>query len=297
MTPNAMTSQPYVGRFAPTPSGPLHAGSLVAALGSYLDAKAHQGHWLVRIEDVDTPRCQPQAAVTILEQLAAHGLKWDGDVIYQSQQTGHYQEYFDQLYDQGLLYRCNCTRQQIKAAGGIYSGHCRVHPPAANARCAWRYRNNQPILHWHDLGCGATDIDPAFAREDFILRRRDGLFAYQLAVVADDIAQQVTHIVRGRDLLTASAWQLTLWQQLAGRLPQLYHLPLVVDADGRKLSKQNHAPALRHDEVVAQLLMAAQALGLHLPAQLTSPAAVLESALNAWITQGYSSFARSSKLQ
>ncbi|RUO36207.1 tRNA glutamyl-Q(34) synthetase GluQRS [Aliidiomarina shirensis] len=263
----------YRGRFAPSPSGPLHAGSLVAALGSYLDARAHQGSWLVRIEDIDPPREIPGAADIILRQLEAHGLVWDESVSWQSENSERYLDWLGQLSAEGLCYYCTCSRAQIKARGESYDGHCReLNRSASNASV--RLINKNPVLQLQDRWHGVVDLAKEQATEDFILRRRDGLWAYQLAVVSDDYASGITDIVRGEDLLHASGWQLTLWQQFnqlnqlngqAKPLPRLGHLPLVIGHDGRKLSKQNHAPAIANREAKANLMAAARALGLVLP--------------------------------
>lgn len=273
----------YCGRFAPTPSGPLHLGSLVAAVGSYLDARAHQGQWLVRIEDVDVPRAVPGADQIILQQLQAHGLHWDGDIIYQSQRSQRYLEVLAQLTESNQTYRCSCTRKQIKSRGPFYTGYCRQHPPAATATVAIRFKNDHPVTQFNDVAHGRVAIEPTFAQEDFVLKRRDQLFAYQLAVVVDDIDQHVTHVVRGSDLLTASAWQLTLWQALQAPLPSMHHLPLVVDARGKKLSKQNHAPSLTADKVTQQLRQTFEYLQLPpAPISLTTPDGLLAWAIEAW---------------
>ncbi|EKE87454.1 tRNA glutamyl-Q(34) synthetase GluQRS [Idiomarina xiamenensis] len=273
----------YCGRFAPTPSGPLHFGSLIAALGSYLDAKAHAGRWLVRIEDVDKPRAQDAAADTILMQLEQHGLHWDGEVIKQSQRDDLYQHYLQRLHTAGLTYRCDCSRRQIKANGLYYSGYCR-HRSNVSEPYAIRFCNDQAELHFTDRYQGRVDLEPAFAREDFVLKRRDQLYAYQLAVVVDDIEQGVTDIVRGSDLLLPSSWQLSLWQQFTQQQPRLMHLPLALDPQGRKLSKQNHAPALDSSRISENLFQALQFLTLEPDAALRhEPAAIiLEWALQRW---------------
>ncbi|WP_417657908.1 tRNA glutamyl-Q(34) synthetase GluQRS [Pseudidiomarina aestuarii] len=276
----------YCGRFAPTPSGPLHFGSLVAALASYLDAKAQHGRWLVRIEDIDTPRAVAGADQQILEQLDQHGLQWDGEVLYQSQRHDRYHDALEQLNQRHLTYRCICTRREIKARGPFYTGICRAHgyTPEQAPRAAIRFKNDSPQLSFHDRIAGAVVIEPDFGGEDFVLFRRDGLFTYQLAVVVDDIEQQVTDIVRGADLLTATSWQLTLWNTLAGRQPKLAHVPVALDPQGRKLSKQNHAPALQSNQCLAQLQQAAEFLGLGW-LEATTKERLLEQAIRAWQTK------------
>ncbi|RUO69751.1 tRNA glutamyl-Q(34) synthetase GluQRS [Pseudidiomarina sediminum] len=275
---------PYCGRFAPTPSGPLHFGSLIAAVASYLDAKAHHGRWLVRIEDVDKPRAVAHADTTILRQLEAHGLHWDGDILYQSQRDPIYQAAIETLTARGLCYYCTCTRKQIKARGAHYTGYCRdKHRSSEGA--AIRFRNDRAVTAFQDAWQGEVHIPAEFAHEDFVLFRRDQLYTYQLAVVMDDIAQGVTDIVRGADLLTASSWQLTLWQQFTERQPRLMHVPLALDPEGRKLSKQNHAPALCDNKVPEQLAAAFAFLGLDAIELSDDPATMLAAATQQWATK------------
>lgn len=270
----------YRGRFAPTPSGPLHFGSLVAALASYLDARAHNGEWFVRIEDVDQPRTIAGADQIILEQLRQHELHWDGEVIYQSQRGERYHQALKQLEQQHLTYRCSCTRKQIKALGPFYTGVCRSKNISAE-NTAIRFKNDQPILQFEDGLQSLVTIDPDFAAEDFVLYRRDGLYTYQLAVVVDDIDQEITDIVRGEDLLTATSWQINLWRFFTHRIPKFKHIPLALDAQARKLSKQNHAPALSADQVQQQLYQALLFLNIELEPKL-QPAAMLEQAVTYW---------------
>ncbi|MGE4801645.1 tRNA glutamyl-Q(34) synthetase GluQRS [Yersinia hibernica] len=238
---------PYVGRFAPSPSGDLHFGSLIAALGSYLQARAEDGRWLVRIEDIDPPREIPGAAARILATLEHYGLHWDGPVIYQSQRHAAYRAALDWLEQQGLSYYCTCTRNRIQQIGGYYDGYCRNrHVPAAGA--AIRLRQTHPVYTFCDKLLGELHAVPALAEEDFIIRRRDGLFAYNLAVVVDDAFQGVTEIVRGADLIEPTVRQIALYQQLQQPAPCYLHLPLALNHDGNKLSKQNHAPPLPHGD-------------------------------------------------
>lgn len=254
----------YIGRFAPSPSGPLHFGSLIAAVGSYLRARALQGRWLVRIEDIDPPREQPGAAAQILRTLERFGLHWDGEVIYQSQRHERYQAVLDELYRQGKTYHCRCTRAQIQAAGGFYPGTCRDQQyPSLNA--AVRLRVDAPCLSFQDQLLGLIAVESQLASEDFILKRRDGLFAYNLAVVIDDADCGVTEVVRGADLLEPTARQITLYQQLGWPVPDWLHLPLALQENGLKLSKQNHAPAIDELPVVKTLCQALLFLGQPLP--------------------------------
>lgn len=262
-SPAAKLPSAYRGRFAPTPSGPLHFGSLVAALGSFLDAKAHSGEWLVRIEDVDKTRAQRGAADLILQQLHDHGLIWDYPVIQQSQQDAVYQHKLNQLAQQ--LYQCDCSRKAIRARADCYDGYCRTRQPRSTPH-AIRFKNDNPVVDFFDRWHGPVSATTRCVREDFIVRRRDQLYAYQLAVVVDDIEQGITDIVRGSDLLQPSFWQLSLWQCLAKRQPRMMHLPLVIAADGRKLSKQNHAPAIDSRRALDNLVAASRQLQLELPA-------------------------------
>lgn len=254
-----MSESHYIGRFAPSPSGELHFGSLIAALGSYLQARANHGTWLVRIEDIDPPREVPGAAETILRQLEHYGLHWDGEVLWQSQRHGTYHAALDWLAQQGLSYYCTCTRAQIHSMGGIYNGHCRdLHLGPQNA--ALRLRQQQPVLQFYDKLRGEIVADEALAREDFIIHRRDGLFAYNLAVVVDDHFQGVTEIVRGADLIEPTVRQISLYRHFGWQAPDYIHLPLALNSDGNKLSKQNHAPALPEGDPRPVLINALQFL-------------------------------------
>lgn len=281
----------YLGRFAPSPTGPLHAGSLVAALASWLDARAHGGTWLVRIEDVDTPRCVPGADALILNQLAACGLQPDGPVLFQSQRGAAYQQALEQLVAQGDVYPCGCTRQDIaryhaehghhreRHAELVYPGTCRPENGGLKGKPAraWRMRvpcGDAATIHWQDrqLGTQSQRLDAEVG--DFVLKRADGLWAYQLAVVVDDAAQGVTHVVRGADLADNTPRQVWLQQRLGVPTPQYLHTPLVLGANGEKLSKQNGAQALDLSDPFAAVVEAARALGLTsaaptLPALLT----------------------------
>lgn len=233
----------YIGRFAPSPSGPLHFGSLIAALGSYLRARAQQGRWLVRIEDIDPPREVPGASQQILRTLEAYGLHWDGSVLYQSSRLDAYEAQLQQLLSHNKAYYCQCTRKQIQAMGAAYDGRCARRTPR-HRQGAIRICNTHPVTQFYDQLLGDIHIDANFASEDFIIKRRDGLMAYQLAVVMDDALQGVTEVVRGSDLLTSSARQSTLYTLLDHPTPHWLHLPLACAEPGRKLSKQNHAPAI-----------------------------------------------------
>ncbi len=233
----------YIGRFAPSPSGDLHFGSLVTALGSYLQARACHGKWLMRIDDIDPPREIPGADKRILQSLEHYGLYWDGEVLYQSQRHDAYRAILDQLKQQGDSYYCTCTRQCIQQLGGFYNGHCRHLPlPAHNA--AIRLKQHHPIYRFYDKLQGYITVPTKMAEEDFIIYRKDGLFAYNLVVVIDDNYQGVTEIVRGADLIEPTVRQLSLYQHLNFATPDYMHLPLVLNKEGNKLSKQNHAQPL-----------------------------------------------------
>ena len=238
-----VTDSDYIGRFAPSPSGELHFGSLIAALGSYLQARAKGGIWRVRIEDIDPPLEVPGAADTILRQLDRYGLHWDGEVLWQSQRHEAYRERLAWLRDRDLCYYCTCTRARIHSVGGIYDVHCRdLRLGGENA--ALRLRQTRPVLEFYDQLRGTIVADEPLAREDFIIHRRDGLFAYNLAVVVDDHFQGVSEIVRGADLIEPTVRQISLYQHFGWPVPDYVHLPLALNAEGNKLSKQNHAPAL-----------------------------------------------------
>ena len=263
----------YTGRFAPSPTGPLHAGSLVAALASWLDARAQCGRWLVRIEDVDTPRCVPSAAEFILRQLADCSLVPDQEPVWQSRRGSLYQAALDQLAGEELAYPCACSRkdiQQALAARGrihqrhaelVYPGTCRAGLRGRQAR-AWRLRVPPGVVRWRDRRLGAQQQDVEREVGDFVLKRADGLWAYQLAVVVDDALQGITQVVRGEDLADNTARQILLQQALRLDTPGYLHTPLVLGPNGEKLSKQNGAVALDTSEPLRALNAAARVLGL-----------------------------------
>jgi glutamyl-Q tRNA(Asp) synthetase len=263
----------YVGRFAPSPTGPLHAGSLVAALASWLDARAHAGKWLLRIEDVDMPRCRPGAAQSIIAQLGACGLHADEMPLWQSTQDERYATALQSLINSGAAYPCGCSRKDIAAVWAVrgvvhnagtempYPGTCRNGLRGQAAR-AWRFRVAEGRVSWHDRRLRAQLQSVAQVVGDFVLKRADGLWAYQLAVVVDDAAQGVTHVVRGEDLADNTARQILLQRALNLSTPSYLHTPLVLAADGHKLSKQNGATAIDVSNPVAVLQAAARVLGL-----------------------------------
>ncbi|MFT6926668.1 MAG: glutamyl-Q tRNA(Asp) synthetase [Psychromonas sp.] len=253
----------YRGRFAPSPSGPMHFGSLVAALGSYLQARSQQGSWQVRIDDIDPPREVEGAAQDILLTLQAYGLNWDGDVIYQSHNSQHYDHILSQLTNQQLCYACACSRKIIRQNGGLYRGTCRNKqlPEINNALRINLNNMTHPVTHFDDCLQGSVLLDERQATEDFIIRRKDGLYAYNLVTVIDDINQGITEIVRGADLLNTTGKQITLYQLLNNKPPAYLHLPVAVTAPGQKLSKQNHALAITKDNPIPTLLAALSFLG------------------------------------
>jgi len=233
----------YIGRFAPSPSGSLHFGSLIAALGSYLRAHSLAGQWLVRMEDLDPPREVKGASDEILRTLEAYGLNWHDSVLYQSKRSQAYQDCIEQLLANNQAYYCQCTRKMINAMGGVYDGRC-GSGVKSHSSGAIRLRNSAKVDHFCDINRGGIWVDQAFATEDFIIKRSDGLFAYQLAVVLDDAFQGITEVVRGSDLLEASCRQISLFNMLNIPAPTWLHLPLACAKPGFKLSKQNYAPAI-----------------------------------------------------
>ena len=287
----------YTGRFAPSPTGPLHAGSLVAALASWLDARAHDGRWLLRIEDVDTPRCVPGADALIIDQLRVCGLVPDAPPVWQSQRATQYRQALDDLIARGLAYPCACSRKDIEQAQGMrgvlrtpgtelpYPGTCRPERGGLHGRPprAWRLRTDgggvAAPLRWHDRRLGEQTQQIERAVGDFVLLRADGLWAYQLAVVVDDAAQGITHVVRGEDLADNTPRQILLQRALRQPTPTYLHTPLVLAADGQKLSKQNGAQAFDASDPATALKQAATLLGLAVP----DGSHRVDELLNRWI--------------
>ena len=266
-------TEPYIGRFAPSPTGPLHSGSLIAALGSYLQARAHQGRWLLRIEDLDPPREVPGAASHIIKTLETYGFEWDGDISYQSQRHALYEQALSQLRDRGLLYACDCSRKMIAQANPDgkprrYPGTCRNRARQASPSCSLRLRTKDESLCFHDPVQGSVQQNLYRQSGDFVLFRRDGFYAYALAVSIDDMQQGITEVVRGSDLLDATAQQIYLIQQLGGTAPRYVHLPVLNNAAGEKLSKQTGASPLPMTHPVRQLYQALRFLGQSPPAHL-----------------------------
>lgn len=261
-------SHTYRGRFAPSPTGPLHFGSLVCALASYLDARAHNGIWLIRIEDIDPPRDVPGADKIILETLARLGMSSDETVVWQSKRYELYENALKQLTEKGLVYGCACSRREItltqQALGlpsHVYPGTCRNGTNGRTAR-SLRLRTNNCEIAFSDRRCGYFVENIQQNVGDFVVKRADGLWAYQLAVVVDDADQQITDIVRGEDLLDNTPRQIFLQQVLGVSTPRYLHIALALDANGDKLSKQTHAPAICPDNPLCLLEAAAAHLGL-----------------------------------
>ncbi|WP_127224007.1 tRNA glutamyl-Q(34) synthetase GluQRS [Neisseria meningitidis] len=281
----------YTGRFAPSPTGLLHIGSLLTAAASYADARSNGGKWLVRMEDLDPPREMPGAASHILHTLEAFGFEWDGEVAYQSRRYALYEETLCRLQTAGLVYPCHCSRKDWQAGarrgadGFVYNGRCR-HPgqrPAPQGKQpAWRIRVPDRIIGFSDGIVGGYAQNLARDIGDFVLLRADGYWAYQLAVVADDAEQGVTHIVRGQDLLVSTPRQIYLQQCLGVPTPQYAHLPLLTNAQGQKWSKQTLAPALdlnRREQLLRQVF---RYLKLPEAPETDRPAELLDWAVAHW---------------
>lgn len=272
------------GRFAPSPTGPLHLGSLVAAVGSWLYARAAGGRWLVRMEDLDAPRVVPGSAEEILAALRRYGLQWDGEVVYQSARTALYEAALAALRAKGLAYDCACSRAELQRSASaplgaepVYPGTCRDGLPPNRPPRAVRFRVPPGVVAFDDLVHGRMEEDVAARTGDFVIERADGLFAYQLAVVVDDATQGVNQVVRGGDLLTSTARQIALQRALSLRTPTYAHLPLVTNADGTKLGKRDGAlplPTLDDQRVQETLITALRILGIE-------EAETLEEALSA----------------
>ena len=271
-----MSVNNYCGRFAPSPTGPLHFGSLVAAVGSYLDARTQGGRWLVRMEDVDTSRQVPGAAQDILATLEAFGFAWDGTVLWQSSRLDAYAEALAQLKAAGLAYGCACSRKEIADSatqpaidGGLaYPGTCRSGLPPGRSARAWRLRVDNRELVFADRLQGRISQRLAHDVGDFVLQRADGLFAYQLAVAVDDHFQGISDVVRGADLLASTPRQIWLQRCLGFAEPRYAHLPVAANAAGEKLSKQTLAPAVAHEHAVLLLVRALRFLGQSVPVEV-----------------------------
>jgi glutamyl-Q tRNA(Asp) synthetase len=255
-----------VGRFAPSPTGPLHLGGLVAALASHELARRAGGRWLVRMEDLDAPRVVPGAAENILETLRLYGLQWDGEVVYQSQRIALYERALQTLRERGAVYDCACSRAELRSAASapagrerVYPGTCRNGTPPGRVARAVRFRMPEEVIGFHDLLKGYVEEDGG---GDFVVKRADGVFAYQLAVVVDDGDQGVTQVVRGADLLSSTPRQIALQRALGLPTPQYAHVPLVLNADGTKVSKRDGALPLDSTRVQETLEQAYALLGI-----------------------------------
>lgn len=284
-----MTTAAYIGRFAPSPTGPLHFGSLVCALASFLDARHQSGRWLVRVEDIDPPREIPGATTTILQQLIDHGLIWDGDLLYQSSRLEAYRNAIENLQRASGAYYCDCPRQRITALGGIYDGHCRNRQVTDNAAVRLQVPS-QSTISFDDLIMGSNSQNLSEEVCDFVIQRRDGLFSYQLAVTIDDQFQNITHIIRGADLIDSTPRQIFLQNCLnllsADKSPAITygHLPMATNSEGQKLSKQNHAAALIAGEESQNLWLALEWLQQQPPAELKNKSVqrILDWAIGNW---------------
>lgn len=281
----------YVGRFAPSPTGPLHFGSLVAAVASWIDARAAGGRWLVRIEDVDATRTVPGADEAILRTLEAFGLTWDGEVEWQSRRSAHYEAALERLSAHGYVYRCRCSRKEIADSGlmglegAIYPGTCRHLALAPGPSLAERVIAPSAPVGFVDRAIGAVSQNIAADIGDFVVRRRDGLFAYQLAVVVDDALQGVTDVVRGADLLWSTPRQIFLQRALGYPTPRYLHFPVVTNASGEKLSKQTGAEPVDPARA-AELVRHALAFLGRSPAAGDDPGAILAHAARENVTKG-----------
>jgi glutamyl-Q tRNA(Asp) synthetase len=284
----------YIGRFAPSPTGPLHAGSLVAALASYLDARAHDGQWLIRIEDIDETRTLEGAADDIIYTLAALGMQSDETILWQSQRQSRYETAFIELGNR--VYPCACSRKEIADSrvsrsndgAAIYPGTCRSGLPDGRSARAWRLRvpdvgDALDIIEFNDRWQGHVSESLPAAVGDFVLRRADGFWAYQLAVVVDDADQGITHVVRGADLLESTARQIYLHKLLKKKIPRYLHVPVIANDRGEKLSKQTGAQALDISQPVSTLLTAAKALELNIKTNdVKSVQTFFDAAVPAW---------------
>lgn len=282
----ALVVMNYCGRFAPTPSGALHAGSLLAALGSYLDARAHGGQWRLRIEDIDPPRVRPGVANAQIRTLAAYGFEWDGEIAWQSQRLSLYADALHQLQTQGRVYVCTCSRKTLAeharpgVDGPVYPGRCRhaKHAPPG----ALRFIVQETRIHFSDALQGRIGCDLAQECGDFVLRRADGVYSYQLAVVVDDADQGITHVVRGADLIASTPRQIALQAAMGLPTPRYMHLPVLLDMAGQKLSKQTLATPLNDRKPLPALLQTARYLGLTPPEPPATVAEFWNWAQSAW---------------
>jgi glutamyl-Q tRNA(Asp) synthetase len=283
MPPSDSDTPRYVGRFAPTPSGFLHFGSLIAALASYLDARSVGGRWLLRMEDLDPPREMPGAQDAILQTLEAYGFEWDGQMVRQSERLDLYNAIIERLWQAGDAYACDCSRKQLQPFAGLYPGFCRdAGRDVEDAAIRLRVPSREYAFTDRVQGEFRQHLDQDVG--DFVIRRRDGFIAYQLAVVLDDAWQGVTDIVRGADLLDSTPRQLYVQQSLGLPKPRYLHVPLIIQPDGHKLGKRYRSPPLQPDEATPLLLRALRALGQPVASELNDalPAEVLAWAIPKW---------------
>lgn len=281
--PSTVTPSSYIGRFAPTPSGYLHFGSLIAALASYLDARAADGRWLLRMEDLDPPREMPGAQDAILRALEAYGFEWDAKMVRQSERLDIYNAMIDRLWQDGHAYACDCSRKQLQPFAGLYPGFCR---DAGRDVTGAAIRLRVPDRKYAFTDRVQGEFRQHLGREvgDFVIRRRDGLIAYQLAVVLDDAWQGVTDVVRGADLLDSTPRQLYLQELLGLPQPRYLHVPLIIQPDGHKLGKRYRSPPLQPEEATPLLLRALRALGQPTASDLADalPGELLAWAIPRW---------------
>ena len=256
-----------MGRFAPSPTGDLHLGSLLTAAASFIDARAHKGRWLLRIEDLDTEREIAGATTRILECLERFDMRWDGAVIRQSDRAPHYAAALTKLQHQRRTFRCSCSRQQLQGAP-VYPGTCRHSPPPPGTPAALRFALDTGAMSFTDRVQGPIEVTPSQSFGDFIVKRRDGLVAYMLAVVVDDAAQGVTQVVRGADLLDSTPAQIQLQQALGYPQPAYAHVPVITEPDGAKLAKSKRSLGLDPGKAVGQLWQVFELLGLAPPQAL-----------------------------
>ncbi|MFD2110221.1 tRNA glutamyl-Q(34) synthetase GluQRS [Thiorhodococcus fuscus] len=288
MTEDTPDTPSYRGRFAPSPTGALHFGSLIAALASYADARAHQGAWILRMEDLDRPRERPGAAERILETLRAFGFAWDEPILYQSARTSAYEEALARLTQLGLAYPCGCTRSEIAATatlgaeGPVYPGTCREGLAQGRAQRSIRLNTHGTQIHFEDRIQGPQSQSIEESIGDFVLHRADGIHAYQLAVVVDDAHQNITHVVRGADLLLSTPRQILLQRLLGFSRPTYAHVPLILDEQGRKLSKSYAAAPVDPSDPLPALNLAWRLLGQPSLPEHGSPEAFWDLAIPRW---------------
>ncbi len=264
-----MLSNHYIGRFAPSPTGPLHLGSLYAALASYLHARANQGKWLLRIDDIDSPREVTGAVNSICHTLEAHGLQWDDNIDYQSRHLDEYQNIIDSLIKKDLVYPCFCSRKTLPATeSSVYSRTCLNRTPSPDLPYALRIKSTPLSTLFYDELQGSQDSSFVDDHGDFIIKRKDNITAYQLAVVIDDQRHKISHVVRGYDLLNSTPKQIFLQKLLSYTAPQYCHFPVIIDQKGNKLSKQKYAPAVSTENPQSNLFLLLKLLQQNPPEKL-----------------------------